>query len=129
MPLLLIFLQNAWGVEDGYIPTYDRPSFANCMTGKRLKTMFPEDTEICIRNCTPAIGKVSDSNIKADPQYIQDQIETIHPDAILACGKNARIIKSEEIPVIYAPHPTWRKFTKEHAAQIKKEVSVVLNLC
>ena len=60
-PIVLVIVQNAYGVEDGYIPDYSRNSFAVCHTGKRLKEMLPSAVSVLIRNSNPSIGRVATS--------------------------------------------------------------------
>lgn len=129
---VLVFLQNAYGVEDGYVPTYERESFASCHTGKRLKEMIPDDAEIIIRNSSPQIGDVVSSNIPPDWEYIAGQIEMIDHDVILACGKNAREGVSKALSfaayrprVVYAPHPAWRQLSKQGTTEIRTRIMEV----
>jgi len=129
MMKILIFLQNAWGVEDGYIPTFERESFRDCYTGKRLKEMFPNDAKVTIRNATPSIGRSASSNIPPDYEYVMGEIEQIDFDVILACGVNAKKAVEKalsfalcKLPVVYAPHPAWRSLSKKITSEIRSEV-------
>jgi hypothetical protein len=130
MHKILVFLQNAYGVEDGYIPTFERESFAHCYTGKRLKEMLPVDSEVIIRNACPRIGDKSNSNLPPDWEYIASELECNEYDVVLACGKNARVGVNKalsyalcSIPVVYAPHPAWRKLSKSMTSEIRNELS------
>ena len=119
---LLVFLQNAYGVEDGYIPDYSRDSFRACYTGKRLKKMIPDGATVTIRNCTPEIGKTADSNLPPDIDYMLNEIDKISPDVVLACGKNARVLEGKHSPVIFAPHPAWRQLSEDTITKIRNSL-------
>lgn len=124
--LLLIFLQNAWGVEEGYVPSYERESFRKSHTSKRLTEAIPDGTIFEIRNCSPKIGIKSDSYFKADLEYIKEQINTIKPTLILACGKSARKAFEKlplDIPIVYMPHPTYRALSKKITGDVRDTIA------
>jgi len=121
---ILVFLQNAWGCEDGYIPTFNRESFCKSHTGKRLKEMLPDDATIIIRNASPLVGIESDSCYQPDLSYVRRCIKEIKPDLILACGINARyaVEKLGIKNVVFAPHPAYRKLSKQMTNKIKSVI-------
>ena len=126
--MILVILQNAHGVEDGYIPTYKRESFKNCYTGKRLAEMLPT-LDVEIRNATPKIGDMASSFIKADLCYLQEEINKIQPKVILACGSSAQSAVDNintNAKIIKAPHPAWRQLSKLRTAEIKRAVEMLL---
>jgi hypothetical protein len=126
---ILVILQNAWGVEDGYIPDYAKDSFRNSYTGRRLKEMLPKNVPTLIRNSTPCIGRESGSWFPPDYEYIMGELEQLNYDVVLACGKNAHRVVNKVLsyalrnpPVVYAPHPAWRQLSKKITGEIRKEV-------
>lgn len=122
---LLVILQNAWGVEDGYIPSYDRESFTKSYTGIRLREALPKDYNVKIINSSPAVGNTADSYFPPQPEYVFSWINKIKPDAILACGKVAeKAIKQLNInvPVVYMPHPAYRALSKKITKSTKEEL-------
>jgi len=122
--VILVVLQNAYGVEDGYVPSYKRSSFLNSHTGRRLSEMLPtKDVEI--RNASPIVGDVASSFFKCDLNYLRKEIGKIKPSVILACGvsaKNAIRNLETSIPIIFAPHPAWRRLSKKITSNIRQEV-------
>jgi len=131
---LLIFLQNAYRVELGFIPSYKRKVFRNSQAGKRLREMIPARLKFEIRNSNPEIGDKSSSNFLPDIDYIAHEIVEVKPKAILVCGKNAKLGVQQalqeyelgEIPLILAPHPTWRCLSKKHTSEIRDNIKGVI---
>lgn len=122
---LLVVLQNAWGVEDGYVPSYDRESFTKSYTGIRLKEALPEGYTVKIINSNPAVGDTADSCFPPQPEYVLDWVNKIRPDAILACGKVAeKTIKqlTIDIPIVYMPHPAYRALSKQITSTAKRKL-------
>ena len=129
--MILVFLQNAYGVEDGYVPSYDKESFRNCHTGRRLREALPENAEIEIRNASPLIGSNADSCFKYDYYYMLEQVETIQPDVILACGKVAEgALKDMElpVPVVFMPHPAYRALSKETTEFVRRRLEYFIGV-
>lgn len=120
--MLLIFLQNAYGVENGYIPSYSRNSFANSHTGRRLKEALPLGYEFEIRNANPSIGDNPDSCFKPDIAYMTKQVMELQPKLILACGKIAQkgLENIEtDVPIIKMPHPAYRALSKKITGEVR----------
>ncbi len=128
---LLIILQNAYGVEEGYVPSYEHMGFANSQTGKRLKEIIPEDTEYVIVNSSPIIGDNPDSCFAADPKYLINAINHFEPKLIVCCGKIAQkgITNLSFIltPILFMPHPAYRALSKETTSDIKRKIELLLN--
>ena len=121
---LLIVLQNAYGVEDGYVPSYERESFRKCYTGIRLKEVIPDNAEIKIVNSNPSIGIKSDSYFKPDVDYVKTEIGIFAPEVILFCGRNGKILMKEISfnKSIHMPHPAYRALSKKMTAEVKDRI-------
>lgn len=125
MKKLLVVLQNAYGVEEGYEPSFERESFTNCHTGRRLKNAIPDNVSTTIINASPNIGDNADSNFKPDSTHVRKRMRSIKPDIILACGVNAKKVMSEietDIPVLKMPHPAYRALTNKTLYGIMEEI-------
>ena len=125
---LLIVLQNAYGVEDGFVPTYERPIFRRSHTGIRLQRAIPENISVRIINASPLVGKKAASNLKPDGNYVGKMYEEIKPDVILACGVNARKAVqglNADVPTIYMPHPAYRALRNETLEEVKQQIQDV----
>ena len=128
MDKLLVVLQNAYGVEDGYIPSYDRASFRNCHTGRRLKEVLPDGIIPEIINSNPKVGDISSSYFKPDIDYVRKRIEEIKPKVILFCGANGKIL-IEQIGFpnsVHMPHPAYRALTKKMTSDTKEKIKELL---
>jgi len=125
---LLVVLQNAYGVEEGYVPSYDRESFRNCHTARRLKEVLPDNTEVSIINSNPKVGDISSSYFKPDIDYVRKQIEEIKPKVILFCGANGKIlIEQINFPSsVHMPHPAYRALTKKMTSDTKERIKELL---
>lgn len=129
MKVLLVVLQNAWGVADGYVPDYSVESFSASHTGKRLRNAIPVGVEVHIRNASPLVGKNADSNFPPQPLYLKHEIEQIEPDIILACGKNAReaIMELElDCYVVKMPHPAFRQLSDNMLRRVRRKIEKLL---
>jgi len=125
MKKLMVILQNAYGVEEGYEPSFERESFINCHTGRRLKNAIPANVSTTIINASPNIGDTADSNFKPNVSHVMKRMKEIKPDIILACGVNARkAIRQIEtkIPVLEMPHPAYRALTNETVYDIMERI-------
>lgn len=126
---LLVILQNAYGVEEGYIPSYERKSFKNCHTGKRLRNAIPAGFTINIINSSPRIGTNADSYFREDDTYVSRKIQEIKPEVILACGVNAKKVIDKikpSVPVVTMPHPAYRALTNKTLYDIKETLENLL---
>jgi hypothetical protein len=131
---ILVILQNAYGVEDGYIPDYSRESFARSFTGKRLRDMLPTAANNNIRNSSPKVGKLSSAWFAPDYEYIAGELEQLEYDAVLACGTNAVKVVNHAIslaldfpvPLVCAPHPAWRRLSKAQCKIIRDLLQDIL---
>jgi len=131
--MILVFLQNAYGVEEGYVPSYRKKSFRLCHTSKRLAEMLPLGERIEIRNCNPEIGDTASSFFKADRIYMLRELSLLQPDIVLACGTEAKeafgILKKKGLKfknIVYAPHPAWRQLSKTKTKEIQEELYAIL---
>ena len=130
MSNLLVVLQNAYGVEDGYIPSYEKESFSKCHTGIRLRRAIPENVSVRIINASPLVGREASSNFKPDIEYIEKSLTEIQPCVILACGVNARKgIRqvNTDIPVIEMAHPAYRALTNKTLDKVRKQIEEQIN--
>lgn len=125
---LLIVLQNAYGVEEGYVPSYDKESFRNCHTARRLKEVIPENIEIKIINSNPKVGLISSSYFKPDREYVNNEISKYSPKVILFCGCNGKILMDEIkfVNSIHMPHPAYRALTKKITNDVKEKIKEML---
>ena len=126
---LLIILQNAYGVEEGYEPSFERESFRNCHTGKRLRNAIPTGLDINIINASPKIGREASSYFKEDGTYVSKKIQEYKPEVILACGVNAKKVISKikpNIPILTMPHPAYRALTNETLFLIREKLENML---
>ena len=74
-------------------------------------------------NSTPQLGDHPDSCFGYDLSYMQSWIQKIKPDLICACGKIAQSgCKELGINFVEAPHPAWRRLSKQHTSDIRKEI-------
>jgi hypothetical protein len=128
MKKLLVILQNAYGVEEGYEPSYNKSSFANCHTGIRLDRAIPDTVFPFIINASPVVGTTADSFYPYDSDHISRRILEIKPDVILACGVSAKEgIDSVEVdvPVIKMPHPAYRALTNKTLDEVRERIKNV----
>lgn len=129
MKRLLIILQNAYGVEDGFVPTYNRKIFACSHTGRRLKNAIPENISVEIINASPLVGKESSANFKPDVNYVKSKCLEIMPDVVLACGVNARKVTEKMnllVPIIYMPHPAYRALENKTLLAVREEIESII---
>lgn len=133
MKTLLVLLQNAYiadrEVEEGYVPDFSLRSFRESHTGKRLKNAIPEGVEVKVRNSTPLIGQTADSFFPPSVLYVKCQIESIDPDIILACGKNANEAIDQldlQCPVVKMPHPAYRQLSNKMLGRVKRRLERLL---
>jgi len=125
MKKLMVILQNAYGVEEGYEPSFELDSFKNCHTGRRLRKAIPDNVDIHIINSNPSIGNNADSYFKPDNKHVSKRINEINPDIILACGNSAKqAIDSIEVgvPVIKMPHPAYRALKNRTLYYVKGRI-------
>ena len=125
---LMVILQNAYGVEDGYVPSFEKDSFRNCHTGRRLRRAIPESVNVSIINASPNVGIDADSYFHPERSYVLGKFREIKPDIILACGVNAKkVIDSIDVsvPVIKMPHPAYRALTNKTLDDVKEMIEDV----
>jgi hypothetical protein len=129
MRKLLVVLQNAYGVEEGYVPSFDKPSFFNSHTGRRLREVMPPGAKVEIVNASPLVGDRADSCFAPDWQYVDSVIRKTKPTVILACGKMAQKAMASidtSIPVIEMPHPAYRLLSKKMTRSYRRRVEEAL---
>jgi hypothetical protein len=125
---LLIVLQNAYGVEEGYIPSYDDAIFRIHTTGRRLKEAIPDGIDFTIINSNPKIGEKSNSYFPPDANHVNREIAKFNPKVILFCGCNGKILM-DEIKFensVHMPHPAYRALTKKITSDTKKKIKEML---
>lgn len=123
--MILYILQNAYKSEKHQFKNEDEWSreLEKSHTGKRLKEMIPDGAEYTVINSSGLIGNNADSCYPADLAYIQRWIEKINPSVICACGKIAQKGCEElNIDFIPAPHPAWRRMSKQCSNEIKQKI-------
>jgi hypothetical protein len=121
----MVILQNAYGVEEGYVPSFDRESFRNCHTGRRLRRAIPDSISTRIINANPNIGDTSGSFFPPNGEYVKRNIDKIKPDIILACGVSAKKAIDSinvDVPVIKMPHPAYRALTNKTLDEVKENI-------
>jgi len=128
MKKLLVILQNAYGVEKGYIPSLKRKSFINSHTGRRLKEVLPKGVNCKIINSNPSIGSNADSCFVPDTAYVEKKVAEIKPHVILACGQNAKKVVNTTMAnvIVYMPHPAYRALSKRFTRTIKGVLETLL---
>ena len=121
----MVVLQNAYGVEAGYVPSFKKENFRKCHTGIRLKHAIPEDINIRIINSSPLVGRESSANFKPDRDYVEKMYREIGPDIILACGVNAKKVIDSidvDVPVIKMTHLAYRALTNKTLEEVKEMI-------
>lgn len=99
---------------------YTGPLWLNCYTHGVLKPIIDaiggEEAYIRIQS-DPKIydSWQSSSNYKINEKFVQEQLNKIKPDYIIACGKAAKEVLEgleDNYKVFFMPHPAWRDFNK-----------------
>lgn len=123
---LLVVLQNPWAKEgfEKWNPGIWKNKFKTSHTGRRLlgEIIPPEKFKIYFTNANPTIGKTSSSNLPPIISHLQKRIDTVCPDIILACGKNAYealVSIGGGVTVMPIKHPAHRLFSKKETAEIR----------
>lgn len=130
--MILFILQNAYQSNKHQFTNEDEWSreLANSHTGRRLKEMIPEGSEYKVINSSGMIGDCADSCYHADLEHIQKLIDEINPNVICACGKIAQAgCESLGLNFIPAPHPAWRRLSKQCSKNIRNEIGEQERLC
>lgn len=118
--MIFVLLQNAWAYNaDGAARMkVDRRlwlwALANCKSGDTLRLMLGDECferdDVHFDNTTPDVGIGSGSKLKPDREYIKQQLATIKPKVVVACGKQAHdaIAGLWNGPLISLLHPAYR---------------------
>lgn len=125
--MILVVLQCAW-YHDGKSRPYKTwiKALWKSHTGRRLKEMLPEDVPFVICNASPQIGQDAGASFKADPAHVADMINRVKPTIVLGCGAIAHSALSKlDVEYIKAPHPAWRRLTKERTKKIRHVLEMV----
>lgn len=126
---LLIILQNAYGVEDGFVPSFDKEIFKNSHTGRRLCNAIPMELDVNIINASPQVGEEASSYFAPDIGYVSSKVEEISPDIILACGVNAQKAVREidiGVPVVKIPHPAYRALSNSMLDEAREKIQELI---
>jgi len=120
---LLIVLQNAWR-ENGKEYTYEQwlPKLWASHTGKRLREMLPDmrGRTYMVTNASPKVGMTAGAAFPPDIAHLRTMIERFKPRVILGCGLVAQHgLGLLDVTHVQAPHPAWRRLTKEIAAGVR----------
>lgn len=123
---VVAFLQNMWfkdpeGAKRVFTDHPDRREylisaflFMGCLTGRRLRAAFGEDTceRIVWEECSREIGGRSSSAFPADMNHIRAVIRKHSPDIVLAFGRIAvdAVNQLRPLPkcILTGPHPAAR---------------------
>ncbi len=125
---ILLFLQNAYMNK----PTYGRTIpydvwyylFKNCHSGRRTSKIFGNVNNMNILckegrlkfcNTTSTWGLGSNSRLAVDIEYVKNQLNTVNPDLVIACGKQAEecLLETWNKSLIIMPHPASRTLTNK----------------
>ena len=121
---ILAIMQNQWFRDPEAVkrimakrPTWRRQLiarflFAGCKSGRALKQAFGSSIEdIVWEEASPEIGGESSSSFPADPKHLQEVLDDVQPDVVLAFGRIAERGLDGLVPVeklIVGPHPAAR---------------------
>lgn len=125
--MILFILQNAYQSDKHQFKNDAEWSreLASSHTGRRLKEMIPDDMEYKVINSSNIIGNCADSSYDADLEHIKKLVDEIKPNVICACGKIAQKgCKELGLNFIPAPHPAWRRLSKQCSSDIKEQIKV-----
>jgi hypothetical protein len=140
---ILAILQNQWFKDpDAVRAMYARRPemrqellrrflFMGCLTGRRLRAAFGEETcrRIVWEEASPEIGGESRAAFRADPAHILAAVEAHRPEVVLAFGKIASdavtgLGLGPGVLVLCGPHPAARRnpmpVLREMAARLSK---------
>lgn len=123
--MILFILQNAYKSDKHQFKNEDEWSIelANSHTGRRLKEMIPNGADYKVINSSSIIGDCPDSQYEADLGYIKKFVDEIKPTIICACGKIAQKACTElGLNFVPAPHPAWRRLSKQYSSNIRKQI-------
>lgn len=119
-------LQNPWAKEEftKWNPGVWKKKFKTSHTGKRLfgEIIPPGKFKVYFANANPTMVKTSFSNLSPIISHLQKRIDTVCPDLILACGKNAYealVSIGGGITTMPIKHPAHRLFSKKETAEIR----------
>jgi hypothetical protein len=122
----VVFLQNAWS------PSYaggewPRESWLwalyDSQSGKRLQRIAGQcepDVTLIYDNTTPIVGAEPRSRVPPDYEHMLRVLHRHNPHYVVACGAQAaraidvvrdRLLPSQRMPLIIAPHPACRVLT------------------
>ena len=131
-PRVLFVLQNAWrqeapvGGRREWKPRHWAKALWASHTGRRLREFIPEGIELVVINASPEVGNRSTAVFLADAMRMHVQMQGLHPDLVVLCGKVAQelliVVKDYERPYVLAPHPAWRALSKARTAEIREEI-------
>lgn len=123
--MILFILQNAYKSDKHQFKNEEEWSreLTNSHTGRRLKEMIPEGAEYKVINSSGIIGDCPDSRYDADLKHIKIFVDRIKPTIICACGRIAQKGCTElGLDFISAPHPAWRRLSKQCSNSIKEQI-------
>lgn len=123
--MILVVLQNEYRDGGAKVPRDEwLPRLWESHTGRRLKEMLPDNGQFFVTNATLEVGDNADSMLPADTIHLSMVIEHIEPSIILACGQVAqRGLDELGVDYVAAPHPAWRRLSKDMTASIKEELT------
>ena len=94
-------------------------------TGRRLRTMLPEDQRlsIIVINAASNVGLFSNAVLNPDLTHIANWVGRLQPDAIMACGMIAHAaLDALQVSHMAVPHPAWRQLKNSQCDQIKETI-------
>jgi hypothetical protein len=119
--VIFVLLQNAWAHNaDGAARMKANRrlwlwALAGCKSGDVLRLMLGDDCferdDVHFDNTTPEVGIGSGSKLKPDLAYIKQQLETVKPRVVVACGRQAQDAIHRDLwrgSLLSLPHPAFR---------------------
>lgn len=118
MKRVVVLLQNAWSptFAGGTWPRESwLPALARSRSGRRLAVLATAcpDTFLWYDNTTPLVGDTPQSRLPPDPDHIRAVLAAQAPEAVVACGVQARAaaLPLWAGPLLCVPHPAFRLLT------------------
>lgn len=118
---LVVFLQNAWAYDPEHVAPdgiWHRERWLAALwhshTGRRLAYLLgPLRERAWVDNTTPAVGDSASSRLPPDEGHIRAVLESVKPDRVLACGRQAEeaLGRLWDGPLLCTPHPASHVLT------------------
>lgn len=118
MARLVVLLQNAWSTlwtEDWHRPSW-LAALRRCHSGRRLNRLLGDDwSDIHVDNTTSKVGDDPTSKLPPEPEYVTRMLAEHSPQAIIACGDQARetAVQLWAGKILAVPHPAYKMLTNK----------------